>query len=230
MARMTTWLPISVLAAIGLLAVSLLPWSATPSTAAEIDLSGLKLPPATGPAEPRNMPTKGDDGLYHHDWFTQSFLNLKDDWQDAKAEGKRLAVFVEQRGCSYCKQIQTEILSQKYIRDYIAKNFRVVQLNLWGERKVIDFDGRELAEKDAARRWGVLFTPTILLFTDEVGNRAGKPATAWTIATMPGAFKKHTFYDMFVWIGSGAYKTVPSFQAFHINRIKARKRLQAAKL
>lgn len=195
---------------------------------AEEALAGLKLPPPTGPATPRLMPTKGDDGLYHHEWFTDSFLNLKEDWEEAKAEGKRLAIFIEQRGCSYCEQIQKEILSQKYIRDYIKNNFRVIQLNLWGERKVIDFDGKELPEKEAARRWGILFTPTILLFTDDSTGKIGKPAPAWTVASMPGAFKKNTFYDMFVWVGSGAHKVMPNFQAFHINRIKARQKLRAA--
>jgi hypothetical protein len=45
----------------------------------------------------------GDDGLYRQDWFLQSFLELGPDLEDAAAEGKRLAVMIEQRGCPYCR-------------------------------------------------------------------------------------------------------------------------------
>ena len=190
---------------------------------AELDLSSLNLPPATGRHTPLIKPEKGPDGLYHHTWFRQSFLDLKEEWDEAKAAGKKLVVFVEQRGCSYCEKIQKEILALNYINTYVRDHFHVVQLNLWGERKVTDFDGTILPEKDAARRWGVLFTPTIIFYADEIGKRAGMPASAWEVARMPGAFKKNTFYDMFVWIATGAYKTIPNFQAFHINRINARK-------
>ncbi len=190
---------------------------------AEIDLSGLELPPPDGKQMPMILPQKGEDGLYHHSWFRDSFLDLKEEWQQARQAGKKLVIFVEQRGCSYCKKIQTEILALNYINNYVRQNFNVVQLNLWGERIVKDFDGSELPEKDAARRWGVLFTPTIIFYGDEIGDRAGKPATAWEVARMPGAFKRHTFYDMFTWVATGAYKTIPNFQAFHINRIQARK-------
>lgn len=198
-------------------------------THAEIDVSKLKLPPADGKQMPLITPKKGEDGLYHHSWFQDSFLDLKDEWKEAKETGKKLVIFVEQRGCSYCEKIQKEILALNYINDYVRKNFNVVQLNLWGERIVKDFDGTEIPEKDAARRWGVLFTPTIIFYTDEKGDRDGKPASAWEIARMPGAFKKNTFFDMFTWVGSGAYKTIPNFQAFHINRIGARKALAKAK-
>ena len=37
----------------------------------------------------------------------------------------------------------------------------VVQLDLYGNRDVTDLDGTVMAESDMARRWGVLFTPTI---------------------------------------------------------------------
>ena len=56
------------------------------------------LPPAIGPETPKVEPVKGDDGLYHQKWFNQSFLDLREDYEEAKAEGKRFAVVCEQRG------------------------------------------------------------------------------------------------------------------------------------
>lgn len=35
------------------------------------------LPLVTGEIEPRVVPLKGEDGLYHQAWFVQSFLDRK---------------------------------------------------------------------------------------------------------------------------------------------------------
>ncbi|MFX5777033.1 thioredoxin fold domain-containing protein, partial [Acinetobacter baumannii] len=79
---------------------------------------------------------------------------------DAAHEGKRLAVIFEQLGCPYCKRLHTEVLAERYINDYVRENFRIVQLDLWGQREVTDFDGKVLSERALAERWGILFTPT----------------------------------------------------------------------
>ena len=71
------------------------------------------LPPPVGPVAPRVEPTKEEDGLYHQSWFQLSFLNLKDDFAEAKAAGKRFAVIFEQRGCPYCIKLHTEVLAQQ---------------------------------------------------------------------------------------------------------------------
>jgi len=51
----------------------------------------------------------------------------------------------------------------------VKANFEVLQLNIIGSRKVTDFDGTELSEKDLAAKYGVHFTPTFQFF----GERAG---------------------------------------------------------
>ena len=48
-----------------------------------------------------------DDGLYHQDWFNNSFLDLKDDMQEATKAGKRFAIIWEQKGCPYCRYVHT---------------------------------------------------------------------------------------------------------------------------
>src|SRR5262245_65835701 len=106
------------------------------------------LPPPVGPVAPRVEPTLEPDGLYHQSWFQLSFLNLRDDFAEAKAAGKRFAVIFEQRGCPYCIKLHTEVLAQKYINDYLRENFTIVQLDLWGAREVTDFDGPVLQERE----------------------------------------------------------------------------------
>ena len=120
----------------------------------------------------------GDDGLHKEDWFSLTFRDVAEDIRAADAEGKRLAIVFEQRGCIYCKKMHEELLSDPEIRDYIKANFNVVQYNLFGDEEVTDLDGEKLTEKSAARRWRIVFTPTILFMPDKVpdggdGRRCG---------------------------------------------------------
>ena len=47
----------------------------------------------------------GDDGLHKPDWLRDTFKDLQEDFAEAQAEGKRLLILVEQRGCSYCRSM-----------------------------------------------------------------------------------------------------------------------------
>lgn len=187
------------------------------------------LPPPVGAVEPRVAPTLGDDGLYHQSWFQFSFHDLTEDFQEAKAAGKRFAVLFEQRGCPYCAKMHTEVLAQKYINDYVRENFTVLQLDLWGAREVTDFDGTVLPERALAERWGVIFTPTIVFFKDDLTGLQGK----WgrdleAIERLPLSFGPNTFYDLFTWVRLKLYERDRNFQRFHISRIAEREALKTA--
>jgi hypothetical protein len=189
----------------------------------------LNLPPPVGPETPRVTALLGDDGLYHQSWFILSFLDLPQEFAEAKAAGKRLAVIFEQRGCPYCAKLHTEVLAQKYINDYVRDNFAVVQLDLWGGREVTDFDGARMPEKVLAERWGVIFTPTIVFYKDDLTGLAGKwgrPLEA--VERLPLSFGRDTFYDLFVWVRAKIYERDGNFQRFHIARSAERAALRAA--
>ena len=186
------------------------------------------LPPPIGPTTPRVEPFEEEDGLYHQNWFQISFLNLREDFAEAKAAGKRFAVLFEQRGCPYCAKMHTEVLAQRYINDYVRENFTIVQLDLWGAREVTDFDGTVLQERALAERWGVIFTPTIVFFKDDLASLQGK----WgrdleAIERLPLSFGRDTFYDLFVWVRLKLYERDRNFQRFHIARIAEREALKA---
>src|SRR3546814_6942405 len=71
----------------------------------------------------------------------------------------------------------------------------MVQYNLYGDEEVTDLDGEVLTEKTAARKWGIAFTPTILFLPE--GADGSLDARQAAVASMPGAFQKGTFLDMF---------------------------------
>jgi thioredoxin-related protein len=179
-------------------------------------------PPPSGISEPKVTPIKGDDGIYHQSWFAMSFLDLKDEYAEAQKSGQRLAVIFEQRGCIYCTKMHTEVLAERYINDYVRENFRIVQLDLWGSRETTDFDGTKLPEKKLAERWGVMFTPTIVFFKDDLTPGDGKWGPSVEVVRMNLGMGAGTFYDMFVWVREKVYAKDRNFQRFHGERAHQR--------
>ena len=164
----------------------------------------------------------GDDGLHKQPWMRDTFRDLREDLAEANAEDKRLVLFFEQRGCIYCRKMHEEVFSDPEISDYIAETYFVVQLNLHGDIEVTDFDGDMLAEKAMARKWGILFTPTIMFLPEAVPE--GATAAEVAVATMPGAFGKGTSIDMFTWVAEKRYllENGEDFQRYHARRIQER--------
>ena len=153
----------------------------------------------------------GDDGLHKQDWFLNSFLEMSDDLAEAADEGKLLMVIIEQAGCPYCRELHNVNFARTEIADYIQENFVVVQLDLWGSREVLDFDGETLEERDLARKWGVNFTPTTLVFTME----DGAPDSFFHAEAfrMPGLLKPFHYLSSLEYVATGEYKE-QAFQRF----------------
>lgn len=188
-----------------------------------------KLPPAIGEDEPAVAPSKGDDGIYHQKWFVQSFFDLREDFAEAKAQGKRLAIIFEQRGCIYCVKMHTEVLKKRYINDYVRNNFAVIQFDMWGSREVTDFDGQKMPEKKLAERWGIMFTPTVIFFKENVDEMKGQWGQPLEVARMNLGIGAGTFYDMFTWVRAKVYEKDRNFQRFHLQRYDERERMAKEK-
>lgn len=156
----------------------------------------------------------GDDGLHVQDWFITSLLDLRDDLKEAAAAGKRLAVVWEQKGCPYCRDMHAVNLADAKITGYIRERYHVLQLNMFGDREVTDFDGKVLSEKELARRWKVIFTPTILFFPDTPEAAAGKPGHEIEVARMPGYFRPFHFLSMFEYVYDKRYARDQDFQRY----------------
>jgi len=143
--------------------------------------------------------TMGDDGLHKTEWMRDTFRDMAEDLEEATAEGKRFAVIFEQRGCIYCTKMHEEVFPDPEVMAMIEDNFFVVQMNLFGDVEVTDFDGETLSEKEMASKWNIVFTPTIMFFDDEMPPE-GTIASRAAVMTMPGAFGKFTTLSMFQFI------------------------------
>ncbi|HCB54258.1 MAG TPA: thioredoxin, partial [Rhodobacter sp.] len=77
--------------------------------------------------------TLGDDGLHKADWMHETFKDLNEDLADATAQGKRLLLIVEQRGCIYCSKMHKEVYIDPTIEAMLTNDFYVIQLNMFGD-------------------------------------------------------------------------------------------------
>ena len=169
----------------------------------------------------------GDDGLHKQSWMRDTFKDLREDLDEANSEGKRLVLMFEQRGCIYCSKMHKDVYSRENVSNYIDENFFVVQLNLHGDLEVTDFDGETLSEKAMARKWGILFTPTVLYLPQEVEE--GLTATQASVSFMPGAWSAGTTIDMLTWVNEERYllDNGEDFQRYHARRINERRAAKA---
>lgn len=101
-------------------------------------------------------------------WFKNSFLDLREELDEATSNGKRLLLYFYQDGCPYCEKLINTNFSQRDIVEKTRRNFDVIAINMWGDRMVTGLQGEEFSEKRFAVEQRVQFTPT-LLFLDEDG-------------------------------------------------------------
>ena len=154
----------------------------------------------------------GDDGLHKPDWLHETFKDMREDLAEANAEGKRLMVIVEQRGCIYCTEMHEKIFVVPEIETLLREKFFVVQMNLYGATDVTDFDGTVLPEKEMARRWGIVFTPTLIFLPEDVP--ADKTGAQAAVVMMPGAFGKLTTQGLLQWVLERGYEKGELFQEY----------------
>ena len=102
--------------------------------------------------QPASAAELGEDGLHKQPWFAGTFKDMAEDLEAANADGKRLAIIFEQRGCIYCTKMHEEVFSDPEVSEYIKQHYLVVQMNLFGDEEVTDFDGTALPEKEMAKQ------------------------------------------------------------------------------
>ena len=132
-------------------------------------------------------------------WFSESFLDFRDDVADAARDGRRVMVYFGQDGCPYCRELMVTNFSQRAIVDKMRGKFVAIALNIWGDRETVWLDGRKRSEKALARHLDVQFTPT-LLFLDEQGSIA---------ARLNGYWPPHTFEAALDYVAAKSEKREP---------------------
>jgi thioredoxin-related protein len=134
----------------------------------------------------------------HPSWFKESFLDLRDDLQEALDSGKKgVALYFGQKNCAYCKALMEINLKKPDIVNYVTENYEIIPLDIWGSRTVTLFDGTEITESKLATQQKTNFTPS-LIFYDEQGNIAFK---------MRGYYSPYRFQAAMKYIVEDFYKT-----------------------
>jgi len=158
------------------------------------------------------MAGMADDGMYAQKWLYKSDLNLREDLAATAKEGRRLVIFWEQADCITCKPMYEVNLRIPRVVDKINKNFNVVKLDAWGERKVTDLDGTVLAEKELAKKYKIRNTPSLQFLAESPEKAAGKNGAESEAFRSEGYFRPYHFYFLFHYVQSKGYESEPSFQ------------------
>jgi thioredoxin-related protein len=158
-----------------------------------------------GGAHAGEAPILGEDGLYHQPWFVESLLELGDDLEAATKAGKRFALMWELRGCPYCKEMHLVNFARPDIAEYVRSRFDILQLNIRGAKKVTDFDGTQLTERELAAKYQVRFTPTIQFFPETVTELLQRPGKR-EVFRIPGYLRPDDFLKAFRYVADRGYE------------------------
>jgi len=142
-------------------------------------------------------PIVGENGMPTQAWFKKSGNDLARDLTEAVNNKKLLAIVWEQRGCYYCKQMHELNFQVEDVVSYVRDRFEFVQLDLRGNRVLMDLQGNPATETMLARQSRVTGTPTIQFL-----DRHGKE-----VFRMPGYAKPALFLTVFEYVAEAAYKS-----------------------
>jgi len=180
----------------------------------------MALPQSPQASAMRYPPLELGKGRYTQSWFLESFLELANDFSEAQKAKKRFAILWEQDGCPYCREMHMVNFAIPEIHDYVQKNFNIVQMDIWGSRKVTDFAGNSTTESELAKHWKILFTPTILFITDDGAAIAANVPKAFEVARMPGYLRPIHFLWMFEFVREQAYAK-SNFRTYVVEKVAA---------
>jgi len=157
-------------------------------------------------------PALDEAGLYSQDWLSDSSGDIRRDMQTAEGEGKRLAIFWEQKDCVYCSPTHEINLRIPRIVEKVTQNFRVIRLDIWGGRNIIDADGSQLPEQEFARKNNIFLTPTVQFPEHNTVTVEKRGIIDNEAFRFEGYFKPFHYYFLFHYVVSKGYISEPSFQ------------------
>ncbi|MES9901876.1 MAG: thioredoxin fold domain-containing protein [Sedimenticola sp.] len=111
---------------------------------------------------PMSTPTE------HPEWFTESFLDLSDDLEEALAAGKKgIIVYFGQRHCPYCQKLMEVNFGEEEIVTYTRRHFDLIAIDTRGAMDVTGFDGNTLSERNYALDQETQLTPSLIFYSEE---------------------------------------------------------------
>jgi len=152
--------------------------------------------------------TGNRDPMTH--FFHQGFDDLQEELKIAKKNRKLgLLIMFDDPNCPWCARMKETVLNQVRIQEYFRKYFRITRVDTAGDSPLIDFSGREVAQKDFAFKDNRVRATPVFKFYDLKGHEIGK----FTGATKDA----DTFLLLGQYIVEGHYKKMP-FTAYKRSR------------
>ncbi|MCP3867263.1 MAG: thioredoxin fold domain-containing protein [Gammaproteobacteria bacterium] len=103
--------------------------------------------------------------LDHPDWFKESFLDLREDFEEAIDAGRKgIIVYFGQRRCAYCKLLMKVNFGMEDINTYTRLNFDIIPVDIWGVDELTDMQGQTLTEREFSVRENTNFTPSLIFY------------------------------------------------------------------
>lgn len=111
----------------------------------------------------------GGTPVVYPEWFKESFLDFRDDAEEAGEEGKHLLLFFHIADCPYCNKMLKDNFIAEENSTIVQENFDSIHINMKGSREIVFDKDTTMTEATLSKALNVHFTPTIL-FMDENNN------------------------------------------------------------
>lgn len=107
----------------------------------------------------------GRANIVYPSWFKQSFLDLRDDLNDARSAGKRgIIVFFSFKHCSHCNAFIKTTLNDPATMKRIQKHYDVIALDIFNDVEITDINGNTFTIRDYAEISKARLTPTLIFY------------------------------------------------------------------
>lgn len=134
------------------------------------------------------------------DWFKTSFLDLRDDLEEALDAGKQgIMLFISASRCSYCKAFMDTSLADPAIRERLTDSFDVIGLEIFDDRELTTLEGRQYRVKEFVTLNRASYTPTLMFFGED-----GR-----LLLRIVGYYPPDQFRRVLEYLGSRAYEAQP---------------------
>jgi len=110
----------------------------------------------------------GQAHLKYPAWFKKSFLDLREDLNEAREQGKRgIIVFFSQTNCNHCQAFISTTLDDAAVKQRVQKSYDIVGLDIFSDLELADIDGSTSTIRDFAEKQKARLTPTLLFYSVE---------------------------------------------------------------
>jgi thioredoxin-related protein len=166
----------------------------------------------TTPAGAQTAAGKLTGGIVYSlpDWFKPSFLDLREDVEEARQANRHVMLFLHLDECPYCARMLKESFVSGDNRAFMQKHFDVIAINVRGAAEVTWIDGARYSEQSLSRHLRTFGTPTIVF----LGSTGG------VVLKLSGYRDPAALRTALEYVQSAAYRGQP-YTAFVAARDKA---------